>query len=110
MSAPHPTLQENPTLKDVQDYVQQVVRYRGFDKQSVQDELLMLCEEVGELAKAVRKHTGSVRIAADSKDANVRHETADVLWMLLCVCNRLGIDLETALREKEAHNKTRTWQ
>lgn len=108
MSVPHPTLQEKPTLKDVQDYVQRVLEHRGFDKQSLEYEFAMLVEEVGELAKALRQQGGGFK-AADSDDFKVRHETADVLWMLICVCNRLGIDLEAALREKEEHNKTRTW-
>lgn len=110
MAEQHPALKANPTLQDVQYYIRDVIRHRGFDKQSVQDELLLLSEETGELAKAVRQHTGRLRNDASSQGHKVEHEAADVLWMLVCVCNRLGIDLEAALREKEEHNKTRTWR
>lgn|SRR3990170_4136469 len=107
--AEHPVLKDDPTLQDVQEYIKKVVKHRGFDKQGVDYEFRMLVEEVGELAKALRKHTGG-SIADDSEEFKVRHECADVLWMLVCVCNSLGIDLEKALREKEEHNKTRTWR
>lgn len=90
-------------------YIGAVVKHRGFDDQTVDYEFRMLVEEVGELAKALRKHQGGF-IADDSKTSQVSHECADVLWMLACVCNRLGIDLEAALRDKEEHNKTRTWR
>lgn len=109
MAGQHPVLKQNPTLQDVQTYIDEVIKFRGFDKQSVQDELLLLTEEVGELVKAVRQHTGNVRSDANSKSHGVEHEAADVVWMLVCVCNSLGIDLESSIREKEEHNKKRTW-
>lgn len=96
-------------MSEVQEYIKQVVKHRGFDKQSVDHEFRMLVEEVGELAKALRKHNGGF-IADDSEDHNLEHECADVLWMLICVCNSMGIDLEKALRAKEELNKTRTWR
>jgi len=105
----HPVLKDKPTLPELQDYISKVIKHRGFHKQSVDDEFRMLIEEVGELAKALRKHKG-VSTAEDSAVHELRHECADVLWMLVAVCNRLGIDLEQALRQKEEINKTRTWQ
>jgi NTP pyrophosphatase (non-canonical NTP hydrolase) len=109
MAGQHPVLKNHPTLHDIQVYVGGVLRHRGFDKQSLEYEFAMLVEEVGELAKALRQQGGGYT-ATDSKALQVRHEAADVLWMLVCVCNRLDIDLEAALREKEEHNKTRTWK
>jgi NTP pyrophosphatase (non-canonical NTP hydrolase) len=69
----------------------------------------MLVEEVGELAKALRRHAGH-KMDVAAPDINVRHEAADVLWMLVATCNKLGIDLEEALREKEEKNKQRVWK
>ena len=105
----HPTLKPAPTLADIQAYVEAVLRHRGFDKETVQDKLLMLCEEVGELAKAFRKQNG-IKTASDSKEHNIAHEAADVLWLLICVCNHMDIDLEQALRDKEEKNKQRVWK
>lgn len=105
----HPVLKDHPTLEDIQTYIADAALYRGFDQESLRDTFILLTEEVGELAKALRKHTG-VKLATDSKIVEVENEAADVLWMLICICNQLGINLEKALRAKEEANKTRIWQ
>lgn len=105
----HPVLKSNPNLANIQTYIAEVIKFKGFDKETVQDSFIMMCEEVGELAKALRKSHG-VKLATDSKNVEVRHEVADVFWMLVCICNQLGISLEAALREKEEYNKKRSWQ
>ena len=102
-------LKANPTLPEIQSFVARKMQERGFDNQSVQDHLLLLMEEVGELAKSVRPLHG-MKLAEDSKAQNTEHEAADVFWMLVCVCNNLGIDLEQAVREKEAINAKRVWR
>lgn len=104
----HPVLKPDPTLPDIQEYIAAMVKRRGFDKETVQDSFILLTEEVGELAKEIRKLHG-VKMASDSAKLKLEHEVADVLMMLICVCNGLGLDLEQALRTKEEHNKTRTW-
>lgn len=104
----HPVLLDNPTLADFQKYVADTLAYRDLDS-STQYCMLMLCEEVGELAKAVRQSIGG-KMDVAKPDAHADEEAADVLWMLLTVCNGLGIDLEAAFRAKEEHNKTRTWR
>lgn len=106
--AEHPVLKAKPTLTDVQDYASSVLKYRGLNG-NTEYGMLLLCEEVGELAKAIRKHGGG-KMAADSSDFEVEHEAADVLWMLVSVCNSLGIDLEQALHDKAEKNKTRIWK
>jgi NTP pyrophosphatase (non-canonical NTP hydrolase) len=105
----HPVLKPHPTLADIQDYIAQTLQHRKLDDSSLQDEFILLVEEVGELAKALRQHTGH-KMGSEAPPQNLAHEAADVLWMLLATCNKLGIDLEAALRQKEEHNKTRTWQ
>src|SRR6185437_3106172 len=99
-----PTLQSEPTLPDIQTYIKDMIHHRGFDGESLQDVFIMLTEEVGELAKSLRKFHGTTRIATDSTVSSVEHEAADVLWMLICVCNKLDINLEDALRSKEEIN------
>ena len=105
----HPVLKPNPTLADIQAYIALALRYRKLDDSSLQDEFILLVEEMGEFAKALRQHTGH-KMGAEAPAQNLAHEAADVLWMLLATCNKLGIDLESALRQKDQHNKTRTWQ
>jgi NTP pyrophosphatase (non-canonical NTP hydrolase) len=102
-----PVLKAEPTLADVQEYIAKALVYRGHNDEELYA-MLMLCEEVGELAKAVRKHVGG-KVDPASRDSHIDEEAADVFWVLVAICNKLGIDLEKAFRAKEEKNKARTW-
>ena len=104
----HPSLPAQPTLADMQKYIADALAYYQLNG-STQYCTLMLCEEVGELAKAVRKSVGG-KMDVTKPDADPAEEAADVLWMLICICNSLGIDLEQAFRAKQEKNKLRTWK
>lgn len=101
-------LPKNPTIKQYQKYLREVVVERGFDKETVSEVFTVLVEEMGELAKAIRKANGQ-KVYSDSKHHDLEEEAADVLFMLLDICNRLDIDLEKAFAEKEVKNNSRTW-
>lgn len=101
-------LKSDPTLADYQQYVREMVEERGF-KDDVRNKFMMLIEEVGEFAKASRKAAG-MKLANDVAKQDAGAEAADVFIVLLGLCNLLDIDLEKAFRDKEEHNKTRTWQ
>lgn len=103
------SIKENPTLKDLQEYVAQAVKERGFDKDSVEQRFMLLLEEVGELAKAARGRAG-MPFADDTKTKEMADEAGDVLIVLLGICNLLEIDLEKAFRDKEEINKKRVWK
>ncbi len=101
-------LKDDPTLADLQQYVREMVAERGFND-TVTNKFMMLIEEVGEFAKAARKHAG-MRYASDARDQDLEGEAADVLMIFLGLCNLMDIDLERAFRAKEEYNKTRNWQ
>lgn len=104
------SLKASPTLADLQQYVRDLVQERGFDKdRDIAKKFMMLTEEVGEFAKAARKLAG-LHFADDSVQGDVALEAADVLIILLGICNLMGIDLEQAFRNKEEINKQRTWR
>ncbi len=105
-------LTRETSLPDIQRYIQQVIELRGFGNQSTQASLLLLLEEAGELAKAVRKNTKGMSVD-NSRISNydtIESEVADVLIVLISICNNLGIDLFDALKEKEMVNCSRTWR
>lgn len=102
-------LSASPTLGDLQKYVQQMVKVRGFKDNRIEQRFLLLLEESGEFAKAVRKNAG-LGFADDTQKKDMAEEAADVFIILLGICNMLNIDLEQAFRDKEEKNKQRVWK
>lgn len=100
---------ERLSLPELQRYVEWLEEDRGFSDQTILEKCLLLGEEVGELFKAVRKSSG-LAVDADSEEREVADELADVLIFLGSIANRAGVDLDEALRAKEAVNRTRVWQ
>jgi NTP pyrophosphatase (non-canonical NTP hydrolase) len=103
-----PELASAPTLSAFQAYVAELEAERGFADQTPVEKCLLLGEEVGELFKAVRRAQG-LPVDPTTAIGGVADELADILIFLCSIANRYGVDLETAFREKEALNKSRTW-
>ena len=104
-------LTEKSSLPQVQEYIKKVVELRGFSGESIQETMLLLLEETGELAKAIRKTATKMSVDVDKMHNydTVESEAADVFFVLTAVCNRLNIDLLSALKEKEKENCQRNW-
>ena len=104
-------LDDKKSLSQVQEYVKKVIELRGFSNQNIEKTMLLLTEEVGELAKAVRKNNTLMSIDKNKirNYDTVESEVADVFIVLCSVCNKLGIDLFTALKDKEKENIDRKW-
>lgn len=101
-------LQVGATLADLQRYVADMETERGFSASTVLEQSLKLGEEVGELFKAIRKRE-RLPIDHGSVTGTVDEELADILIYLCAIANRLGINLDNALRNKELLNETRIW-
>lgn len=95
-------------LSDIQRYVAEMEKERGFADRGVVEQCLLLGEEVGELFKAVRK-SEHLSVGTTSIVGTVDEELADILIFVCAVANRYGIDLISALRRKEEHNEERVW-
>ncbi|MDX2304336.1 MAG: MazG nucleotide pyrophosphohydrolase domain-containing protein [Microscillaceae bacterium] len=103
-------LKENPTLADLQEYMQKVCEERGWDNSNPLELFLLFGEEVGELAKAIRNMRGLYQEEAKKdRKFELEEEFADVLGYLLDLANHFQIDLEAAFRKKEAINAQREW-
>ena len=105
-------LNESNTLPEIHNYIKDVIRIRGFVGQEIEKTMLLLLEEVGELAKSIRKNATNMNI--DKNKLNhydtIESEIADVFIVLNSVCNKLNIDLYKALKDKEEENIKRKWQ
>ena len=86
-------LNEKNTLNEIQNYIKEVIKIRGFSEQKVQDKMLLLLEETGELAKAIRKTIpeASVDYERIENYTDIEEEVADVFIVLVSICNRLNI-------------------
>lgn len=104
-------IHEGTSLNEIQEYVKKVIEARGFGDQSAQTGLLLLLEETGELAKAIRKSSAGMSIDENKLHHydTVESEAADVFIVLLSICNTLGIRLFDALMDKERTNMQRSW-
>ena len=104
-------LNENKTLREVQEYIKNVIEIRGFNKQPPEQTMLLLTEEVGELAKAIRKD--KTKMCIDNNKINnydtIESEVADVFIVLSTICNELNIDLYSAVKNKEKENINKKW-
>ena len=100
---------EQPTLKDLQTYVDAICKERGWVKDTYAEKFLLFTEEIGELAKAIRQVQGLYQEPAEHKRVEIEEEFADVLSYLLDLANYFQVDLEQAFREKEQVNQKRTW-
>mgnify|MGYP000442924206 CR=1 FL=1 len=94
---------------ELQNYINNVLEIRGFNNKSIE---LKLMEEVGELAKSIRKD--STRLPIDRCKINnyssIEEEIADVLIVLFSIANKLQIDLYDAFLKKEKENIKRKWK
>jgi NTP pyrophosphatase (non-canonical NTP hydrolase) len=69
--------------------------------------MVRLTEEVGELAREVNHRFGQKTKKPDEPDADLAMEMADILFVLVCMANREGIDLQTAFDRMMAKVETR---
>lgn len=96
------------TIVGLQAYIKKTGTERGFENETAQDSFMLLVEELGEVAKAMRPLHG-IKVADDSTLSEISHEVADVQLLLLSLCNKLGIDMWDAVVAKELKNRERKW-
>ena len=99
----------NITVKQLQDYIWKVNKERGFDLKDPSKKLVMLIEEVGELAKSIRK-AASLKFTKTTKQTEVEEELADVQIVLLGLASLMKVDMVDAVSKKELKNQKRKWK
>ena len=104
-------LTDKSAINEIQSYIKEVMQIRGFNKEKSSDKILLLVEEVGELAKAIRKNENNLGIdkTKEYNYSSIESEIADVFIVLLSICDILNIDLLKAFLNKEEENIKRIW-
>ena len=88
--------------KIVDDWINEYgVRY--FDEMT---NTAMLMEEVGEVARIMARRYGEQSEKESDKNKDLGEEMADVMFVLICLANQTGIDLEEAMM-KNLEKKTK---
>ena len=87
------------TLKQAQSQVDEWIRTVGVKYFSELTNMVILTEEVGELARIIARKYGDQSFKASDKDSNLSDEMADILWVLLCLANQTGVNLTEALQK-----------
>ncbi len=62
--------------------------------------MAQLTEEVGEVARIIARRYGEQSEKESDKEKNLGEELADVLFVVLCLANQTGIDLQQAFDRK----------
>lgn len=94
------------TIEEAQKEVDQWIKKYGVKYFSELTNMVILTEEVGELARVIARKYGEQSSKESDLDKNLADEMADVLWVLLCLANQTGINLTDAF-EKNIEKKTR---
>jgi len=68
--------------------------------------MAQLTEKVGEVARIIARRYGEQSEKESDKAKDLGDEMADVLWVLICLANQTGINLEEALK-KNLDKKTK---
>lgn len=93
------------TIQEAQEKVDQWIRTNGVRYFNELTNMAVLTEEVGEVARIMARQYGEQSFKESDKKKELADELADVLWVLLCIANQTGVDLEVAL-EKNFVKKT----
>ncbi|WP_336182886.1 MazG nucleotide pyrophosphohydrolase domain-containing protein [Fusobacterium polymorphum] len=104
-------LTDKSSINEIQSYIKEVMQIRGFNKEKSSDKILLLVEEVGELAKAIRKNENNLGIdkTKEYNYSSIESEIADVFIVLLSICDIINVDLLKAFLNKEEENIKRIW-
>ncbi len=87
------------TIQEAQNEVDKWIKTKGVRYFNELTNMAMLTEEVGEVARIIARKYGEQSFKESDKDKELSDELADVLFVLICIANQTGIDLESALKK-----------
>ncbi len=100
------------TIQQAQQTVDQWIKTIGVRYFNELTNMALLTEEVGEVARIVSRTYGEQSFKSSDENGNLGAEMADVLFVLICLANQTGVNLEEefiksiekkTLRDKDRH-------
>ena len=83
-------------IEDAQKTVDSWIKEHGVRYFNELTNMAQLTEEVGEVARIIARRYGEQSEKESDKDKDLGEELADVLFVVLCLANQTGIDLQAA--------------
>jgi NTP pyrophosphatase (non-canonical NTP hydrolase) len=93
------------TIQEAQNQVDKWIQTVGVRYFGELTNMVLLTEEVGELARIIARTYGEQSFKKSDLDKNLADEMADILWVLICLANQTGVDLTDAF-QKNMEKKT----
>ena len=87
-------------LKNGQLVVDKWIKEHGVRYFNELTNMAQLTEEVGEVARIIARRYGEQSEKESDKNKDLGEELADVLFVVLCLANQTGIDLQAAFDKK----------
>ena len=95
------------TIREAQRTIDEWIKTYGVRYFTELTNMAVLTEEVGELARIMARTFGDQSFKDDEIAKNLGDEIADVLWVLTCIANQTGVNLEEAIRKNIAKKTNR---
>ena len=87
-------------IQNAQKSVDQWIKDHGVRYFNELTNMAQLTEEVGEVARIISRRYGEQSEKQSDKNKDLGEELADVLFVVLCLANQTGIDLNDAFYKK----------
>lgn len=103
-------LSNKSSVEELQKYIRDMIEVRGF-RTSLLERMCLLTEEIGELAKEVRKTDNNMLMDVNKEyNSNLENEITDVFICLMGMCDLIDMDIVKGLKDKEEINFKREWK
>lgn len=93
-------------IKNAQKDVDTWIKEHGVRYFNELTNMAQLTEEVGEVARIIARRYGEQSEKESDKDKDLGEELADVVFVVLCLANQTGIDLQASF-DKKMNKKTK---
>jgi NTP pyrophosphatase (non-canonical NTP hydrolase) len=87
-------------LKNAQQEVDNWINEHGVRYFNELTNMAQLTEEVGEVARIIARRYGEQSEKESDKNKDLGEELADVVFVVLCLANQTGVDLQAAFDKK----------
>lgn len=87
------------TIQEAQTLVDQWIKTKGVRYFSELTNMAILTEEVGEVARVIARQYGEQSNKKSDEGKQLGDELADVLFVLICLANQTGVNLEDVFKK-----------